>query len=149
MKDVTSGVSTTGSSSNSPKPPTDDLASDSERERNAKKIEKTTTVKDMLKAQRDNFLKTRTTSDGKAGNGKLKGKSSGEEAESSEGSEDDDDEGESENNSDSNQSATKTQTDKKSASGNEENQGNESMYTVLYIERIVYLSKILLSLLQS
>lgn len=136
MKDVTSGVSTTGSSSNSPKPPTDDLASDSERERNAKKMEKTTTVKDMLKAQRDNFLKTRTTSDGKAaGNGKLKGKSSsGEEAESSEGSEDDDDdEGESENNSDSNQSATKTQTDKKSTSGNEENQGNESMYTLFYI----------------
>uniref|UniRef100_A0A1I8NYY7 Hpc2-related domain-containing protein n=1 Tax=Stomoxys calcitrans TaxID=35570 RepID=A0A1I8NYY7_STOCA len=129
IKNVKSAVST-GSSSNSPKPPTDDLASDSERERNAKKIEKTTTVKDMLKAQRDNFLKSQTGNDPKSAISKQKGKSSAEEAESSEGSDDDDDDDdddESDNNSDSNQSASKAKKDKKSASSNEENHGNEKI----------------------
>ncbi|XP_075146836.1 yemanuclein [Haematobia irritans] len=127
IKSVKSTISTTGSSSNSPKPPTDDLASDSERERNAKKIEKTTTVKDMLKAQRDNFLKSQTSSEPKSSIAKPKGKSSAEEAESSEGSDDGDDE--SDNNSDSNESGPKPPKDKKSASSNEDNQGNEKLRT--------------------
>ncbi|XP_073818412.1 yemanuclein isoform X2 [Musca autumnalis] len=133
IKNVTSGVSS-GSSSNSPKPVTDDLASDSEKERLAKKIEKTTTVKDMLKAQRDNFLKSQTTNDVKSsgtGNGKVKGKSSsGDDDDDDEDSSDDsdeDDDGEESDNSDSNQSAPKTQTDKKSASSNDENPTNEKL----------------------
>uniref|UniRef100_A0A1I8MNM0 Hpc2-related domain-containing protein n=1 Tax=Musca domestica TaxID=7370 RepID=A0A1I8MNM0_MUSDO len=127
IKNITSGVSS-GSSSNSPKPVTDDLASDSEKERNAKKLEKTTTVKDMLKAQRDNFLKAQTTSDIKTGNGKVKGKASSGDDDDGESSDDSDEEDDDDSdNSDSNQSAPKAQTDKKSASSNEDNQGNEKL----------------------
>ncbi|XP_065372239.1 yemanuclein [Calliphora vicina] len=122
-KSLTSGLSCSASSS--PKIPAEERASDVER--NAKKVEKTTTVKDMLKAQRDNFLKSQTTSS----NGEGKGNSSAEDDDdsSSDDSEDDDDEeGESDDNSDSNQSATQASKDKKQASGTED-QGNEKLRT--------------------
>ncbi|KAI8130470.1 yemanuclein [Lucilia cuprina] len=121
-KNLTSGLSCSASSS--PKISAEERASDVER--NSKKVEKTTTVKDMLKAQRDNFLKSQS-------NGEGKGKSSAEDEDdddsSSDDSEDDDDEeDESDDNSDSNQSETQTSKDKKQASGAED-QGNEKLRT--------------------
>lgn len=71
------------STSNSPKPSS--VGSDSEKERGRQKVVKTTTIKDMLKAKRDNFLKMQEggncsrqsgSSEGKAINGELKGTAS-------------------------------------------------------------------------
>uniref|UniRef100_A0A1A9W7D3 Hpc2-related domain-containing protein n=1 Tax=Glossina brevipalpis TaxID=37001 RepID=A0A1A9W7D3_9MUSC len=130
IKDKITPSGLSGSSSNSPKPQTDDLASDSEKERVIKKVEKTTTVKDMLKAQRDNFLKSQHTSDSKSSsNGETKVKSSeddddDEDESSSEDSEDDD----TDDNSDSNQSGSNQQKPKKTI-GNEETAATEKLRT--------------------
>ncbi|XP_037946418.1 yemanuclein-like [Teleopsis dalmanni] len=65
--------SLSSSSSNSPKPTTDEIGSDYEKERPLQKTVKTTTVKDMLKAKRDNFLKSQAGSDTNSLNGEVKG----------------------------------------------------------------------------
>ncbi|XP_054725649.1 yemanuclein isoform X1 [Anastrepha obliqua] len=84
------------STSNSPKPSS--VGSDSDKERVRQKIVKTTTIKDMLKAKRDNFLKMQEGGSGsgpsgnsEAINGELKGtasKSSEEDDSSSSGESD-------------------------------------------------------------
>lgn len=121
-KNLTSGISCSASSS--PKTPAEERVSDVER--NIKKVEKTTTVKDMLKAQRDNFLKSQTSSS----NGETKGKSSAEDEEDDDSSSDDsedDEEDDSDDNSDSNESTNTAAKEKKSTSGTED-QGNESRF---------------------
>uniref|UniRef100_A0A1B0GG94 Yemanuclein n=1 Tax=Glossina morsitans morsitans TaxID=37546 RepID=A0A1B0GG94_GLOMM len=128
LKDKTLQSGLSGSSSNSPKPQTDDLASDSEKERVIKKVEKTTTVKDMLKAQRDNFLKSQHTSDSKSSSNcdtKVKSSEDDEDDEdesSSEDSEDDD----TDDNSDSNQSGSHQQNAKKTI-GSEDTAATEKL----------------------
>uniref|UniRef100_W8AYF3 Yemanuclein-alpha n=1 Tax=Ceratitis capitata TaxID=7213 RepID=W8AYF3_CERCA len=96
VKNIGVGSSST---SNSPKPSS--VGSDSEKERIRQKVVKTTTIKDMLKAKRDNFLKMQEggnwnrqsgVSEGKINNGELKGaasKSSDEDDSSSSGESDD------------------------------------------------------------
>ncbi|XP_067617274.1 yemanuclein [Eurosta solidaginis] len=97
-KVVKNAVIVNSSTSNSPKPSS--VGSDSDKERVRQKTVKTTTIKDMLKAKRDNFLKMQEgnggngasgNSEGKVINGELKGtdsKSSDEDDSSSSGESD-------------------------------------------------------------
>ncbi|XP_036323928.1 yemanuclein [Rhagoletis pomonella] len=117
VKNVAIGGSST---SNSPKPSS--VGSDSEKERVRQKIVKTTTIKDMLKAKRDNFLKMQEgggvsgpTGSSEQINGELKGtasKSSDEDDSSSSG--------ESEGSSDDSDSNGSEPEEKKAKSGNGE-----------------------------
>lgn len=123
------------STSNSPKPSS--VGSDSDKERVRQKIVKTTTIKDMLKAKRDNFLKMQEGGGGSGPsgsseliNGELKGtasKSSDEDDSSSSG--------ESEGSSDDSDSNGSEPEEKKTKICNGEI--NESMFKFKNIKNLV------------